>query len=205
MTLPPPAAFRTAAATFVELVERIPAGAWDGPGLAVWDLRALVGHTSRSLVTVLEYLDRPAAAEDVDSAATYYLRAAEFARGAGAAAVAERGRVAGAALGDDPAAAVRDLADRAVAKAAAADPDALVTTIVGGMRVAPYLATRTFELVVHGFDIAAATGLEVAFPPEVVAEAAELAVRAAVALGRGPAVLRALTGRGALPDGFSVV
>src|SRR5690242_15845715 len=92
-------AFRAAAATVVELVARIPDGAWDGPGLGVWDLRALVGHTSRSLVTVLEYFDRPVAAEDVPSAEAYYLAVPAIMAGAGADAVAERGRVAGAALG----------------------------------------------------------------------------------------------------------
>ena len=41
---------------FAAQVDRIPADAWDGPGLGEWDLRALVGHASRSLVTVLTYL-----------------------------------------------------------------------------------------------------------------------------------------------------
>jgi hypothetical protein len=39
----------------------------------------------------------------------------------------------------------------------------------------------------------------------VLAEAAALAARTAVELGRGPTVLAALTGRGVLPPGFSVV
>jgi len=73
------------------------------------------------------------------------------------------------------------------------------------MRVGDYLPTRTFELVVHGADIAAATGLPVTFPRAVLAEAAALAARTAVELGRGAAVLAALTGRAALPPGFSVV
>ena len=33
---------------------------WDRPGLGDWDVRALVGHTSRSLLTVETYLARPA-------------------------------------------------------------------------------------------------------------------------------------------------
>ena len=44
------------------------------------------------------------------------------------------------------------------------DPDLVVHTIVGGMRVAAYLPTRTFELCVHGLDIAAATGIPVDLP-----------------------------------------
>ena len=73
------------------------------------------------------------------------------------------------------------------------------------MRLTAYLPTRTFELAVHGADIAAATGLAVTFPPAVLAEAAALAARTAVELGSGAAVLAALTGRAALPPGFSVV
>ena len=33
---------------------------WDAPGLGEWDVRALVGHTSRSLLTVEAYLGQPA-------------------------------------------------------------------------------------------------------------------------------------------------
>ena len=41
---------------------------WSEPGLGEWDIRALVGHTSRSLVTVEVYLARPAASVEVASA-----------------------------------------------------------------------------------------------------------------------------------------
>ena len=46
-------AFLSAAETFVLQVAAIPTDSLDGPGLGEWDLRALVGHTSRSLVTVV--------------------------------------------------------------------------------------------------------------------------------------------------------
>jgi Mycothiol maleylpyruvate isomerase N-terminal domain len=196
--------FLAAAATVADLVGRIPADAWDGPGLGAWDLRALVGHTSRALVTVVTYLARTAAAEEVPTAEAYFVRAAG-AGGADPAAVAQRGRDAGAALGDDPAAAFRALVDDATAALHGVGDDDLVPTVAGGMRVAAYLPTRTFELVVHGGDVAAATGLTVAFAPAVLAEASALAARVAVALGHGPALLAALTGRAPLPAGFSVV
>ena len=54
--------FLAAAGTVADLVDAIPDTGWDGPGLGVWDLRALVGHTSRSLVTVITYLGQPAIA-----------------------------------------------------------------------------------------------------------------------------------------------
>jgi len=202
--LSPRSTFLAAAAVVADTVDFIPSTAWDGPGLGEWDLRALVGHTSRSLITVVEYLGRPAAVEEIATPEAYYAKVAGFAA-ADPAAVVERGRAAGAALGDDPAAAFRArLADAAAALDVAGDDD-LPTTLVGGMRLAAYLPTRTFELAVHGTDIAAATGLVVAFPPDVLAEAAALAARIAVELGKGPEVLAALTGRSGLPSGFSVV
>jgi hypothetical protein len=196
--------FLDAAATVADLVERIPDGAWDGPGLGVWDLRALVGHTGRSLITVSTYLAQRASAEEVATPEAYYVAIAR-AGGANSEAVAERGRAAGAALGADPARAFRALVVDATEALGRVDDDVVVPTILGGMRVGAYLPTRTFELAVHGLDVAAATGLPVTFAPAVLADAAALASRAAVELGHGPALLAGLTGRAALPPGFSVV
>ncbi len=200
----PRTTFLGAAAAVADLVDTIPSTAWDGPGLGVWDLRALVGHTSRALVTVVTYLGRPAAAEEVATPEAYYAVAAR-AGGADPAAVAERGRTAGAALGADPASAFRALIADVTAALDRAGDDDLVTTVAGGMRLLAYLPTRTFELAVHGADIAAATGLPVTIPPGVLAEAAALAARTAEEVGQGPVVLAALTGRTVLPPGFSVV
>jgi uncharacterized protein (TIGR03083 family) len=200
----PRTTFLSAAAAVADLVDTIPSMAWDGPGLGVWDLRALVGHTSRALVTVVTYLGQPAAAEEIATPEAYYGLVAR-AGGADPAAVAERGRAAGAALGADPASAFRALIADATAALDRAGDDDLVTTVAGGMRLLAYLPTRTFELAVHGADIAAATGLPVTIPPAVLTEAAALAARTAVEIGQGPVVLAALTGRSALPPGFSVV
>ena len=192
-----------AAAGFSHLVQRIAPAAWDGPGLGVWDLRALVGHTSRALITVLTYLDQPAQIEDINSPQRYYALAARHSTDADA--VAERGRRAGEQLGAQPAQAVQNLVEQVTTKIEQADPDALITTIGGGMRVRTYLPTRTFELVVHSLDIAAATWLDASFSPAVVRHAAELATGIAVELGEGTAVLTALTGRRPLPENFSIV
>jgi uncharacterized protein (TIGR03083 family) len=198
------ATFLDAGATVAELVARIPGDAWDGPGLGVWDLRALVGHTARSLITVSTYLAQRASAVDVPTPEAYYVAVAR-AGGANTAAVAERGVAAGAALGDDPATAFRALLADAADALSRTDDDAVVPTAAGGMRVGAYLPTRTFELAVHGADIAAATGLTVRFAPTVLAEAVTLAARVAVELDQGPTLLAALTGRASLPSGFSIV
>jgi uncharacterized protein (TIGR03083 family) len=198
--------FREAAEGFAALVERVSAtdpAAWEQPGLGVWNLRALVGHTSRSLSTLITYLKKPAAVEDIDSPERYYALTAHQTGVADA--VAERGRQAGTNLGDQPARTINDFTERAIAAAATADPNALITTIGGGMRVRTYLPTRTFELVVHSLDIAAATDQPAPVTPNATAEATELAARIAVLLGHGPAVLTALTGRRTLPHHFSIV
>ncbi len=193
-----------AARAFTDLVGRIPAGRLDGPGLGDWDLRALTGHTSRSLTTVITYLDTPAASVDIDGPVQYYRMVAEVASAEGTAAVLERGRVAGAGLGEDPARAVARLAEDALDKLAGRDDEVIAVLGGAGMRISGYLPTRVFELTVHGFDIAAAAGVPFTPAPDAVRESTLLAAEIAVALAHGPAVLLALTGRVALPDGFSV-
>lgn len=196
------AVFDQAARAVADLVVTIAVDAWDGPGLGDWDLRALVGHTSRSLLTVEAYLATPAEREDLASPETYVATAIAS---VDPASITQRGRDAGAALGADPADAFATIVTR-VLPLLDRDDDPLVTTIAGGMRLSVYLQTRTFELVVHGLDIADALGVAPpAFSPAVWAAALTLAVRTAVVKDRPAEVLRALTGRAGLPAGFSVV
>jgi uncharacterized protein (TIGR03083 family) len=197
--------YAAAARSFSALVDRLPQHGWSDPGLGVWDVRALAGHTSRALVTVVAYLARPATEEVVTSPEDYYLRAAEVVR-ADPTAVDQRGRDAGAALGTDPAATVRALVDGALAAVAqAADQDPVIETLVGGMRLSQYLPTRTFELAVHCQDLARAGGVQHELPEQVLGDALALAVRVAQVRGDGGTLLAALTGRSGLPPGFSVV
>ncbi|SFE31761.1 maleylpyruvate isomerase N-terminal domain-containing protein [Blastococcus tunisiensis] len=175
---------------------------WDQPGLGEWDVRALVGHTSRSLLTVEAYLGRPAPAVEIGSAVEYVRATSAMAAGA---AVAERGTAAGAALGDDPADAVAGIARRVLALVGTTDGSEPVTTIAGGMRLADYLPTRTFELAEHTADLASALGLPPEVPPTAAAEALRLVADLAVAGGRAGPLLLAATGRPGLPAGFSVL
>src|SRR4051794_35060297 len=91
-------AFFSAARWFLSTVDRV-RDRWEEPGLGEWDVRALVGHTSRSFLTIETYLQQPAAGVDVGSTGDYYRATRAMAVGP---AVTERGRAAGAALGPDP-------------------------------------------------------------------------------------------------------
>ncbi len=175
---------------------------WHRPGLGEWDVRALVGHSSRSLLTVEAYLARPAAAVDLASASDYYRATRVIAADP---AVAARGRDAGTALGPDPATAVAEIADRVVALVDARDGAELVTTIAGGMRLAEYLPTRTFELAVHTADLAAALDLPLDVPTTAATQALEIVVDLAVTDGLAGQLLLAATGRTSGPAGFSVL
>ncbi|WP_375431800.1 maleylpyruvate isomerase N-terminal domain-containing protein [uncultured Friedmanniella sp.] len=199
--------FAEAAHAYADLVAQIRPDQWDSPGLGVWDLRALVGHGARALITVDTYLDRPAAEVVLDGPVAYLTSVGASGNSAGGdpGAVAERGRQAGASLGADPAAAVRVLVERVLPRVERAG-DPVIETIGGGMRLSDYLPTRTFELVVHGLDVARASGQPPsALGEEVLDEVTVLAASAAVRHGGGAVLLAALTGRAPLPEDFSVV
>lgn len=194
-------AFGQAADWFVRTV-RTADGAWERPALAEWTVRDLTGHTSRALLTVEAYLDRPAAAVEVASAADYFPLVLATATPAE---VAERGRAAGTALGADPAAAVTVIAERVLTRLAGIEPARLVGTPIGGMRLVDYLPTRTFELTVHTCDLAVALGTEPRVPEAAASASFALAARLAARAGLAAPLLRAVTGRGGLPPGYTVL
>ena len=194
-------AFADAADWFVQTV-RLVGDLWDRPGLGEWDVRALVGHTSRSFLTVETYHDRPATAVEVSSPADYFRTSRVAAAGP---AVAARGRDAGTALGPGPAAAVAEIAARVVRLLDTRDGSELLTTIVGGMRLGDYLPTRTFELAVHTADLATAIGAPVDIPATAAAQALQVVSGLALLDGHAGTLLLAATGRTGLPTGFSVL
>ena len=194
-------AFTDAAEWFVRTVPLV-GERWNRPGLGEWDVRALVGHTSRSFLTVETYLDRPASTVDVDSAVDYYRATRSIAAGP---AVAARGREAGAALGGDPAAAVAAIAERVLRLIDTQEGTELLTTLVGGMRLEDYLPTRTFELAVHTADLATAIGEPLDVPPTAATQALRIITELAVSDGVAGPLLLAATGRPGLPEGYSLL
>lgn len=188
-------AFADASRFLVETVALVPATAWDAPGLDRWTVRELVGHANRSHTLVEEYLLRPQPPEQPGS--PYFSEAA----------IAARGREAAAALGEDPAAAVRAASDAVIALVARTDPDAVIGSPMGHMPLRRYLPSRIAELTIHGLDIARAVDSALAPPPAALQQS--LAFTAVIAAQRGGpeagvTALLALSGRAGLPPGFSV-
>ena len=164
-------------------------------------MRELAGHAGRALSTVERYLAEPPDRVEVPSASRYF----ELVLRTPAAEVAERGRAAGRALGDDPAGALAEAAGRAMIAVSGAPPNALVSTPVGGMRLADYLPTRIFELTVHSLDLARAVGLEVEPPRAAIEVSLQIVAELAAAPARAVPLLLAVTGRGPLPPGYSLL
>ncbi|MBB3041431.1 maleylpyruvate isomerase N-terminal domain-containing protein [Nocardioides soli] len=200
------ATYAEAAAAFLDLAAQVPPDRYAGPGLGNWDLRSLIGHAGRSLLTVTTYLDTRAERVDAEDAADYFAVVSRLADGTTRDAIHQRGVEAGVLLGDDPMAALRAARDDAEAALDLLEgEDVVIRTAGGGMRVSDYLPTRTFELTVHCLDIARATGLDFTPPTEALADTLALASASALRQGLGVDVVLALTGRQPLPSGASVV
>ncbi len=182
-------AFEQAVPFFVETAARVGPDQWETLALGVWDVRDLVGHTSRAMLTVEQYAT-------VGADRTGFGTAED---------IAERGREAGRALGDDPAGAVREIATRVLRLIERLPDDHPVKTPAGERALVGYLRSRVTELTIHTVDLANALGLEVEAPEEcwriTLYGLADMAVRG----GTAKEVAFALTGRRALADGFSLV
>ena len=204
---PPPRphveAYRAASTALAQVCANITD--WEAPGLGEWTVRDLAGHVNRAIVNVTAYLEAGTepGAPFVDGPVAYYR--AFYGRHDDEG-VAERGRLAGQALGDEPARTIERDRVLALAVVDRTPDEARLRTPVGTMTLAGYLPTRTFELAVHTADLARATGqevpelLDVAWP-EVIRLAAELAVQN----GQAVDLVMAITGRGTLPEGFTVL
>lgn len=196
-------AYEGAARFFVDIVAQIKDTQWEQPGLGVWTVRDLTGHTSRALSTVETYLATPASKIDLARPVDYFLQARLAL--ADPAAVAARGREAGAALGSDPLGVITALANRVLARVREVPETTPVATPVGGMRLMDYLPSRVFELVIHTLDLATALALPVTLPHAAASVTLHLMADLALQPEKAPSVLLATTGRCALPEGFNVL
>lgn len=198
------ALFSRAAQSYIELLGSIRDDQWELPALGNWNVRSLAGHTARAILTVENYLNQEEPGEvTIPSATHYYISV--FAQVTDPVAVEHRGVEAGEWLGEKPVEQVFQALERTTALIGA-QPDNRIVSIGGmGILLSEYLHTRVFELAVHTVDLSKATGIEHTVPEEAIRDALDLATSIAALRGNSIDVLFALTGRGPLPDGFSVV
>jgi len=204
VTVSSAALFARSASSFVELLGQIHNDQWELPGLGVWTVRSLAGHTARAILTVESYLGQEEPSDvTIPDAAAYY--SSVYPQFTDAAAVAARGVEAGVWLGSDPAAQVSSALTRTLAEVDSQPANRIIS--IGGMGIllSEYLRTRVLELVVHTIDLTRATGIPHSLPTATITEALALAGATAAGKGEGETVLLALTGRVELPAGFSVV
>jgi len=188
---------------FASVVDQVDIDGWDEPALGEWCVRDLTGHTYRAFTTVLSYSAKPGDKVDLVSPVDYFIKALETLSDPKQ--VAERGRAAGLEIIDDPRMMVRGFAMYVKNKLEELSDDFILACPIGGIRLIDYLPTRTFEIVIHTMDLAKAVGVD-AKPPEAGMEAT-LQIMGQLAIHRGQAseLILASTGRGGLPEGFSVL
>ena len=178
--------FQAASEYFAAVVDAVPPERYADRWSDEWTMLDLIGHGNRANVLAVEYYEHPAALAGPD----YVLPEN----------IAARGRQAVLDLGDDPVASVRAASIRAIALAQSAPDDAMVGTPFGEQRLADYLRSRTAELVLHGLDL----GTDVEPPNIALEQCGAYLLGVAQWKGHGLDVIRALTGRGSLPEGFNV-
>jgi uncharacterized protein (TIGR03083 family) len=194
-------AFRDASDWYLSTFSAVDPGRWNQPGLGEWTVLEVAAHASRAFLTIERYLE-PSGQIDCDSGAEYFRRAMRAADANES--IAARGRDEAAELGEDPIGTVRGRAASALAAVEAAPPGAVCVTLAGTLSLGDYLGTRVVELTVHTLDMAAAVDLPIAEPPESAALVSLIVLSAMAAKPSSAVLLRALTGRAALPVGFNV-
>jgi hypothetical protein len=186
--------FYSSASAFSDLVGQIPGDMWQAQALGVWNIRDLVGHTSRALLTIEDYLNKPASEILLADAAEYFIVSTSPARINDV--IAQRGVEAGMTLGGDPASPIRILTNKVIALVQQSPDDASVTTAWGTMTLLSYLPTRSFELTVHSIDLCRILGTKIPSEfSESIGQALELAGKLAARHPRASDLLMALTGR----------
>jgi uncharacterized protein (TIGR03083 family) len=188
-----------ASRSFQAVIGSIGPDDWDRPGLGEWNVRELVAHTARAFVTIEDYVGGSGEVT-IHSPAEYYGTIVVL-PGIHTA-VAERGHLAGAQIGDDPVAAVNELITRVLALVDATPLESVLDVRGGTMTLATYLPTRVLELVVHTDDLCRALDRQ----PEASANAVRSCAQILSGMLRPEhiTVVRALLGRGSL-DGIDLL
>jgi len=173
---------------------------WEGPGPGEWNLRELVAHTIRSAALPARLLAAPEpATSDHETAVSYflaYLAGGQPTRDT----VAERGRDEARTMTLEPPDAFEVALRESLLAIRAASAGRILATPWGGIGLDEYLSSRIFELTIHGFDIAAATGLQFAPPEAALGTTLSLLTEVALATGQASKAIGALAGRDWAPS-----
>ena len=196
-------AYREAVSYFAETVAKIGPGQWDDPALGVWSVRDLVGHVSRSVARVEEFGQQRADKVDVVSAAQHFH--ISLAPDGVDDAIAQGGRDAGDELGDDPSSVIKAALAKVLPIVDAVPGETVIAYTNGGIVFDHYLETRVLELMVHTLDLQTALGLDDQPPREALLATLHLLAELAADSGYGGQLALLATGRGVIPDRFSVL
>jgi uncharacterized protein (TIGR03083 family) len=203
----PREAYKQAIGFFVETAAQVSATQWEQPGLGEWNVRELVAHTSRAMLTVREFAvhapGAPTPTADLATSLAYYhlaLAADDINER-----VAERGRATAASMGPDLLPVIREMAAEVSALVDTLADDHIFVTTIGGIRLLDYLPTRTVELMVHTLDLQAATGIEAAPPRDAMLTTLRVLAELAVASPHAGRLALLATGREAWAGPFTVL
>ncbi|MCY4583522.1 MAG: maleylpyruvate isomerase family mycothiol-dependent enzyme [Chloroflexi bacterium] len=196
-------AYRQAVVCFLDTAAKVQPEQWEAPALGVWTVRDLIGHASRSITRVEEFGTQRALSVDISSAVHHYRRSLR--QPSDDERVAQRGREAGRELGDDPLGTMNADWARSEQVLDVTGEDTIIAYDNGGIRFGDYLETRVFELTVHTLDLANAIGVEVEPSREAMGLTLQLLAALALESGRGAPLALSGTGRGPLPQGYSVL
>ena len=182
-------AFREATELFLDIVSAIPSDSWSAPGLGVWTVRDLAGHASRAYLTIEEYATVGSSRAGIGTSSD----------------IAERGRRAGHALGQEPLRALRQITERVLTLVDGLSDEHELRTSTGSIALGAYLPSRVAEVTVHTMDLGRALGLPAAPGDGPAKVTLDWLMTLAVRQGRAREVIDGLTGRANLKSGFSLV
>lgn len=198
-------AFTEAALALMDLAGSVGDSQWNAPAVGGWTVGELLVHASRAGSTITTYASE-SAPRSLTSAADYYL--AVLGDDAIHESVAERARAQAAEVDEPVPDYLRRTFEQAELTLQRTPAGQVLGTFAGGITLEDYLPTRVVELVVHGIDLADALGVEPQVPETAMLVTLETLAQLAVRRPGGfdPAVLlRAMTGRGSLPEGTNLL
>lgn len=168
-------AFAEQSRLILETIQPLAAQQWHGPTrLEGWDVFTLVAHIRRSLLTVIDYGAKPLDAAPTVDRISYW----NFDGAAIAEAVTERTKQSSAHLSADTMAG--EFAARlseALVVLENGQPETVIHSIFGPMKLVEFVATRVVELTVHSLDLFDALGLAPRLHPSAQAVTVEILER----------------------------